>query len=188
MLAYSSVGQAGYLLIAVVVHTPLATRALLYYLAVYAAMNLGALAVVSVREREIGGPVFLDDLKGLGRDHPLLAGGLALSLLSLASFPPTGGFLAKLYLFGSAIDAGKSYLAVIGVIGTMISLAYYLRFLMAIYTRPGTETARPRIVPGTRLAATAVLASAVIVLWLGIAPAPLIDVARTAAASLVPHA
>jgi NADH-quinone oxidoreductase subunit N len=188
MLAYSSVGQAGYLLIAVVVHTPLATRALLYYLAVYAAMNLGALAVVSVREREIGGPVFLDDLKGLGRDHPLLAGGLALSLLSLASFPPTGGFLAKLYLFGSAIDAGKSYLAVIGVIGTMISLAYYLRFLMAIYTRPGTVTARPRIVPGTRLAATAVLASAVIVLWLGIAPAPLIDVARTAAASLVPHA
>ena len=111
---------------------------MLYYLAVYAAMNLGALAVVSVREREIGGPVFLGDLRGLGRDHPLLAGGLALSLLSLASFPPTGGFLAKLYLFGSAIDAGKTYLAVIGVIGTMISLAYYLRFLLAIYT-PAAE-------------------------------------------------
>ena len=166
MLAYSSVGQAGYLLIAVVVHTPLATRAMLYYLAVYAAMNLGALAVVSVREREIGGPVSIDDLRGLGRDHPLLAGGLALSLLSLASFPPTGGFLAKLYLFGSAIDAGKTYLAMIGVIGTMISLAYYLRFLLAIYTAP-RERRRPRVVPGTRLAAVAVLASAVIVLWLG---------------------
>jgi NADH-quinone oxidoreductase subunit N len=184
MLAFSSVGQAGYLLIAVVVHTPLATRALLYYLAVYAAMNLGALAVVSVREREIGGPVSLDDLRGLGRDHPLLAGGLALSLLSLASFPPTGGFLAKLYLFSSAIDAGMTYLAVIGVIGTMISLAYYLRFLLAIYARPATE-ARPRVVPGTRLAATAVLASAAIVLWLGVAPEPFVDVARTAAASLV---
>jgi NADH-quinone oxidoreductase subunit N len=185
MLAYSSVGQAGYLLIAVVVHTPLAARAMLYYLAVYAAMNLGALAVVSVREREIGGPVFLGDLRGLGRDHPLLAGGLALSLLSLASFPPTGGFLAKLYLFGSAIDAGKSYLAVVGVIGTMISLAYYLRFLLAIYARPASDE-RPRSVPGTRLAATAVFASAAIVLWLGIAPEPLVDVARTAAASLVP--
>ena len=138
MLAYSSVGQAGYLLIAVVAHTPLATRAMLYYLAVYAAMNLGALAVVSVREREIGGPVSLGDLRGLGRDHPLLAGGLALSLLSLASFPPTGGFLAKLYLFGSAIDADKTYLAVVGVIGTMISLGYYLRFLLAIYT-PAAE-------------------------------------------------
>jgi NADH-quinone oxidoreductase subunit N len=158
---------------------------MLYYLAVYAAMNLGALAVVSVREREIGGPVFLGDLRGLGRDHPLLAGGLALSLLSLASFPPTGGFLAKLYLFGSAIDAGKSYLAVVGVIGTMISLAYYLRFLLAIYARPASDE-RPRSVPGTRLAATAVFASAAIVLWLGIAPEPLVDVARTAAASLVP--
>ncbi len=184
MLAFSSVAQAGYLLIAVVVHTPLATRAMLYYLAVYAAMNLGALAVVSVREREVGGPVSIGDLRGLGRDHPLLAGGLALSLLSLASFPPTGGFLAKLYLFGSAIDAGKTYLAVIGVIGTMISLAYYLRFLLAIYARPASE-ARPRIVPGTRLAATAVLVSAAVVLWLGIAPQPLVDVARTAAASLV---
>ena len=187
MLAFSSVGQAGYLLIAVVAHTPLATRALLYYLTVYAAMNLGALAVVSVREREIGGPVSIGDLRGLGRDHPLLAGGLALSLLSLASFPPTGGFLAKLYLFGAAIDAGKTYLAVIGVIGTMISLAYYLRFLLAIYTRADSDV-KPRTVPGTRLAATAVLISAAIVLWLGIAPEPLVDVARTAAASLVPHA
>ena len=141
MLAYSSVGQAGYLLIAVVVHTPLATRAMLYYLAVYAAMNLGALAVVSVREREIGGPVSIGDLRGLNRDHPLLAGGLALSLLSLASFPPTGGFLAKVYLFASAIDADKTYLVVFGVIGTMISLGYYLRFLLAIYARPETEAA-----------------------------------------------
>jgi NADH:ubiquinone oxidoreductase subunit 2 (subunit N) len=73
------------------------------------------------------------------------------------------------------------------VIGTMISLAYYLRFLLAIYAKPGSE-ARPRIVPGTRLAATAVFAAAAIVLWLGIAPEPLVDVARTAAASLVPHA
>jgi NADH-quinone oxidoreductase subunit N len=184
MLAYSGVGQAGYLLIAVVVHTPLATRAMLYYLAVYAAMNLGALAVVSVREREIGGAVSIRHLHGLGRDHPFLAGGLALSLLSLASFPPTGGFLAKLFLFGAAIDAGKTYLAVLGVIGTMISLAYYLRFLLAIYTRTGDEAARPRAVPGTRLAATAVLVSAAVVLWLGIAPEPLVDVARTAAASL----
>ena len=143
MLAYSSVGQAGYLLIAVVVHTPLATRAMLYYLAVYAAMNLGALAVVSVREREIGGPVSIGDLRGLGRDHPLLAGGLALSLLSLASFPPTGGFLAKLYLFGSAIDAGKTYLAVIGVIGTMISLAL-LPALPARDLRPAASRRRGR--------------------------------------------
>ena len=67
----------------------------------------------------------------------------------------------------------------------MISLAYYLRFLLAVYTRPAGDE-RPRSVPGTRLAATAVLASAAIVIWLGVAPEPLVDVARTAAASLVP--
>ena len=158
---------------------------MLYYLAVYAAMNLGALAVVSVREREIGGPVFLGDLRGLGRDHPLLAGGLALSLLSLASFPPTGGFLAKLYLFGSAIDAGKTLPRRdrrdrhddLARPTTCASCSRSTR-------RPASE-ARPRIVPGTRLAATAVLVSAAVVLWLGVAPQPLVDVARTAAASLV---
>jgi NADH:ubiquinone oxidoreductase subunit 2 (subunit N) len=71
------------------------------------------------------------------------------------------------------------------VVATMISLAYYLRFLLAIYA-PATGTARPRSVPGTRLAAAAVVVSAGVVLWLGVAPQPLVDVARTAAASLVP--
>ena len=110
---------------------------------------------------------------------------LALSLLSLASFPPTGGFLAKLYLFGSAVDAGKTYLAVIGVVATMISLGYYLRFALALYARARRRAAGRASCPGTRLAATAVLASAAVVLWLGVAPAPLLDGARTAAASLV---
>ena len=184
MLAYSSVGQAGYLLIAVVVHTPLAARAMLYYLAVYVAMNLGALAVVSCASARSAAPSAWRPARPRAR-HPLLSAGLALCLLSLASFPPTGGFLAKFYLFGSAIDAGKTYLAVIGVIGTMISLAYYLRFLLAIYT-PAATSARPRSVPGTRVAAAAVIVAAGVVLWLGIAPQPFVDVARTAAASLVP--
>ena len=184
MLAYSSVGQAGYLLIAVVVHTPLATRALLYYLAVYAAMNLGALAVVSVREREIGGPVSIGDLRGLGRDHPLLAGGLALSLLSLASFPPTGGFLAKLYLFGSAIDAGKT-LPRRDRRDRHDDLARLLPALPARDLRAAGAARRARApCPARASRPRAVLASAAIVLWLGIAPEPLVDVARTAAASL----
>ena len=100
------------------------------------------------------------------------------------SFPPTGGFLAKVYLFGSAIDAGMTYLAVFGVIGTMISLGYYLP---ACSRSTGARPARPRRAssPGTRLAATTVIAAAAVVLWLGVAPAPFVDVARTAAASLV---
>ena len=100
------------------------------------------------------------------------------------SFPPTGGFLAKVYLFGSAIDAGMSYLAVFGVIGTMISLGYYLPALLAIYRAPGRRGRAARR-PGTRLAATTVIVAAAVVLWLGVAPAPFVDMARTAAASLV---
>jgi NADH-quinone oxidoreductase subunit N len=187
MLAYSSIGHAGYLLIPIVAHTALAGRALLYYLAVYAAMNLGAFAVLVVREREVQGPVGLDELSGWGYERPFLGAAMLLFLFSLASFPPTGGFLAKVYLFGSAIDAGKTYLAVVGVVATMISLGYYLRFALALYARPAADArpvARPRRVPGTLMAGTAATVAAGVVLWLGIAPAPLLDWARDAAASL----
>ena len=143
MLAYSSIGHAGYLLIPVAAHTPLAGRALVYYLTVYVAMTMAAFAVLAIRERELERPVDLSDLAGLGFSRPFLGGVFAFSLLSLASFPPTGGFLAKLYLFSSAVDAGKSYLAVIGVLATVVSLGYYLRFTLALYTAPAGAT-RPR--------------------------------------------
>jgi NADH-quinone oxidoreductase subunit N len=185
MLAYSSIGHAGYLLIPVVANTPFAARALIYYLVVYAAMNLGAFAVITIRERELRAPVTLNDLTGWGYERPVLGAALALFLLSLASFPPTGGFLAKLYLFRAAIDAGVTYLAIIGVIATMISLGYYLRWLLALYQRPeGAPAALRRAVPGAFTAGFTVAVSAGIVLWLGIAPAPLLDWAREAATSL----
>ena len=184
MLAYSSVGQAGYLLIGVVAHTPLAGRAMLYYLAVYTAMNVGAFCVLSVREREIGGPVTIDHLRGLGRSRPLLGGALARFLLSLASFPPTGGFLAKLYLFSAAIDAGVGHLALVGIVGTMISLAYYLRFALALYQPAAQGADAPRPSHGLPIAALGTAVAAAIVLWLGIYPEPLLDAARVAASSL----
>ena len=147
-------------------------------------MNLGALAVVSVREREIGGPVFLGDLRGLGRDHPLLAAGSRSPCSRLRASRPPAASSPSSTCSARRSTRARRYLAVIGVIGTMISLGYYLRFLLAIYA-PAGQRGRPRTVPGTRLAATAVLVSAAVVLWLGVAPQPLVDVARTAAASLV---
>ena len=116
MLAYSSIGHAGYLLIAVISGGDLSTRALLFYLAVYSATSVGAFAVVAVRERETGEPVTLDTIKGWGFSRPLLGVLMAIFLLSLAGFPPTGGFLAKLYIFGGAVDTGDTYLAVVGVV------------------------------------------------------------------------
>jgi NADH-quinone oxidoreductase subunit N len=184
MLAYSSIGHAGYLMIPIAADTALAGRALIYYLSVYVAMTLAAFAVLAVRERELERPVDLSDLVGLGYSRPFLGGVMAFSLLSLAAFPPTGGFLAKLYLFSAAVDAGKTYLAVVGVVATVVSLGYYLRFTFALYTRPVGAVAIVRAAPGTFFAtATAATASAV-VLWLGVAPGPLLDWARVAASTL----
>jgi NADH-quinone oxidoreductase subunit N len=110
----------------------------------------------------------------------------AFSLLSLASFPPTGGFLAKLYLFSSAVDAGKSYLAVIGVIATVVSMGYYLRFTLALYTRPaGALAPAPvRAAPGELFASATALTATAVVIWLGVAPGPMLDWARDAASTL----
>jgi NADH-quinone oxidoreductase subunit N len=184
MLAYSSVGQAGYLLIPIAASTPLAGRALLYYLTVYVAMTLAAFAVLAVRERELERPVELADLAGLGFARPFLGGVMAFSLLSLASFPPTGGFLAKLYLFSSAVDAGKTYLAVVGVAATVVSLGFYLRFTFALYTRPAGALALVRSVPGTWFATATAATATAVVLWLGVAPGPMLDWARDAASTL----
>ncbi|HEY1479928.1 MAG TPA: NADH-quinone oxidoreductase subunit N [Gaiellales bacterium] len=187
MLAYSSIGHAGYLLIAVAANTPLAGRALLYYLSVYVAMTLAAFAVLAIRERELQRPVELADIVGLGYARPFLGGVFAFSLLSLASFPPTGGFLAKLYLFSSAVDAGKTYLAVIGVLATVVSLGYYLRYTLALYTRPegGFLPAVARWNAPGAVSATAIATIATgVVIWLGVAPAPMLDWARDAASTL----
>jgi len=184
MLAYSSIGHAGYLMIPIAADTPLAGRALIYYLSVYVAMTLAAFAVLAVRERELERPVDLADIVGLGFARPFLGGVLAFSLLSLASFPPSGGFLAKLYLFSAAIDAGKTYLAVIGVVATMVSLGYYLRFTFALYTRPAGAVAIVRSTPGAFFATATAATATAVVLWLGVAPGPLLDWARDAASTL----
>jgi NADH-quinone oxidoreductase subunit N len=104
-------------------------------------------------------------------------------MLSLAGFPPTGGFLGKLYVFSAAVQNGQTYLAVVGVIATMVGLVYYLRVPFALYDR---EASVPQATagPGYSLAAGAATAAALAALVLGIVPTPLIDLARTASSSL----
>lgn len=185
MLAYSSVGHAGYLLTAVVAGTELGTSALLFYLAVYTAMTIGSFAAVAAREREIGGPVTLDTIRGWGFERPYLAGVMALSLLSLAGFPLTGGFLAKLVVWQAAIDAGYTYLAVIGVAATAISLGYYLRIGFALFDRREAAEAPPALrgSPGYPMVLAAGALSVLVILWLGLYPTDAIDWTRDAALS-----
>lgn len=141
LLAYSSIAQAGYILIGLVADNALGISAMLFYLLVYAFMNIGAFAVVGILERNEYGEVTLDDFNGLAQRHPLLAGVMALCLISLAGLPPTAGFFAKLYIFGAAIASGNLFLALLGILTSLIGLYYYLRIVVAMYMRLSAEPA-----------------------------------------------
>jgi NADH-quinone oxidoreductase subunit N len=195
MLAYSSVAQAGYMLAGVVVATQLGVQATVFYLAVYLAMNLAAFAVIIVRERETPLGDSIDAVAGLGAGRPLLAWPLTISMLGLAGFPFTGGFIGKFFLIDATVDGSYIWLGVVIVIGSMISLGYYLRVVAAVWMRSAPATAPagspPALAGGApeadrapvELVFVAVLFAA-LTLASGIAPQPLFDLVRHAGTSL----
>ena len=183
MLAYSTVAHSGFLLTAVAANSAVGGQALLYYLTIYAAMNVGAFAIVAIRERELGRPVEVADFAGWGYRRPMLSIAMMVFMLSLAGFPPTGGFLGKLYIWSAAIANGQTYLAIAGALATAVGLVYYLRVPFALFDRDAAvPAARPSA--GFELSAGVSLAAALVVVALGVIPSPLIDLARTASASL----
>ncbi len=137
LLAYSSIGQVGYMLVGVAAaqRSTLAIPGMLVYLAVYLFMNLGAFLAVDAMERQLHSDD-ISQLPGLGRRLPVTAAVLAISLLSLAGFPPFGGFIGKTMLFGAAIGAGWTWLAIIMLLNIAISLFYYVRVLEPMYLQP----------------------------------------------------
>jgi len=135
MLAYSSVAQAGYMLAGVVVATQLGVAATVFYLAVYLFMNMASFAVIVARERETGRGDSLEAMAGLGRERPWLAWPMTISMLALAGIPATAGFIGKFYLIDAAIAGGYTWLGVVIVIGSMISLGYYLPVIAAMWMR-----------------------------------------------------
>ena len=137
LLGYSGVAQAGYILGGLVVATEAGVNALVFYLAAYAFMNFAAFAVVVARERETIHGDDIDGVRGLGASRPLLAWPLTISMLALAGFPATAGFIGKLYLIEALVEGDYTWLAVFIAVGTMISLAYYLRVVAAMWMRPG---------------------------------------------------
>ena len=143
LLGYSGIAQAGYMLIGLVAASALGINALVFYLAAYTLMNLAAFGVIVVRERETGYGDGIEAFQGLGRDRPALAWPLTISMLGLAGLPATAGFMGKLYLIEAAVDADYTWLGVAIAIGTMISLAYYLRVVAAVWMRPAAEVREP---------------------------------------------
>jgi NADH-quinone oxidoreductase subunit N len=135
MLAYSSVAQAGYIMAGIVVATKLGVEATVLYLAVYLMMNMAAFAVIAARERETGLGDSIEAVTGLGRERPLLAWPLTLSMLGLAGIPATAGLIGKIYLIDAAVNGGYAWLGVVIVVGSMLSLGYYLPVIAAVWMR-----------------------------------------------------
>lgn len=157
MLAYSSISHAGYLLLGFVAGTPAAYTGILYYLAIYLAMNLGAFGLFTAYGL-VGEDTSYDALRGLGWKRPLLGLYAAIFMLSLAGIPPFGGFFGKYLIFKELVGTGHTSLAVLGVLASLVSLAYYLRFLVALFLQAPTEALERR--RAEQPAAPAALASA----------------------------
>jgi NADH-quinone oxidoreductase subunit N len=186
MLAYSSVSHAGFMLIAVAANNELGGKALLYYLIPYGAASLGAFGVIAARERELGERVTLDNVSGMGWERPLLGVSMWIFMLTFAGLPLTGGFVGKFYVFAAAYEAGWWWLVLAGVIGTAISLYYYLAVIRALYMRMPEVRLVPvgGSPPREALLQTTVLACMAVTVGAFFAVQPLIDLAEKAAAQL----
>jgi NADH-quinone oxidoreductase subunit N len=138
LLAYSSIAHVGYLLMGFVLLTQSGLQAILFYLLIYAIMTLGAFLVVIALNNRLGSED-IEDYAGLGFREPLLAASMFVFLISLTGLPPTAGFIGKFYLFAAVGEMGMWWLAILGVLNSVVSLYYYMRIAKAMYFTPATE-------------------------------------------------
>jgi NADH-quinone oxidoreductase subunit N len=132
ILAYSSIAHAGYMLVAILAQD---IQSLVFYLTAYLFMNIGAFAAVIALGKKDHEYLELDDYKGIGFRYPWIGATFAVFLISLAGFPPTGGFLAKFYVFSAAVRQGLVSLVIIGVLASLVSVFYYLRIIIYMYMK-----------------------------------------------------
>ena len=168
MLAYSSIAHGGYLLVALLAANDIGKGAVLFYLLAYAVTNLGAFGVIALLDNADRPNDRVRDYAGLWNDHPALAALMTIFLLSLGGFPPLAGFIAKWYVFSAAVKAGYTWLAILGVLTSVIAVFFYLRIVVMMYMTPGDQPAQFPVVP--RIAGFALVVSAVLVFYLGILP------------------
>src|SRR6266478_2369299 len=183
LLAYSSIAHAGYLLVAFAALPSSGIPAAMFYAASYAAMNVGAFAVVSHFASAGERYVTLEDYSGLGRRSPLLAATLTIFLLSLIGIPITGGFFAKFYVFSAALKAKLIWLTLIGVVNSAVGAYYYLRVVVMMYMRESRKPAPLAPIPFGVSAALAI--SALATIYLGILPGRVLEYASRSATELL---
>jgi NADH-quinone oxidoreductase subunit N len=175
MLAYSSIAQMGYIVVALIGHKGNGFQAAAFYAIAYGIMSLAAFGAIGALERN-GCGATLDDYRGRGFTHPIAAGMLAIALFSMAGIPPTVGFTGKFLIFASAIRAGEFALAIIGILTAAVSVYYYLRIVTALYLQRSEGEERESI--GVFETTVLGLSSALIIL-LGLFPSQLLDFLQT---------
>ena len=174
MLAYSSVAHAGYLLLGIISASSAGRAALLFYLLVYAVTNLGALGIIALLGTPENEHDELRDFAGLYAARPGLAALMSVFLLSLGGFPPLAGFFAKYYIFLATIQEGYYWLAIIGVLTSVVSVFFYLRIVVMMYMTEGPEIYRPRV---PAAATVALLLATAAVFYLGVLPTRVLQLA-----------
>ncbi len=191
MLAYSSIAHAGYLLVAFAASNQIGISAAIFYTASYAAMNVGAFAVVS--HFGAGGEryVSVDDYSGLGRRSPLLAFTLTIFMLSLIGIPATAGFLAKYYVFNAALAANAHptalvWLTIIGLVNSAVASYYYLRLIVVMYMREPIIAEAPA--PASAAMRLALVLAAIATIYLGVMPGRVLNYSEAGARDLLPRA
>ena len=183
MLAYSSIAHAGYLLVAFTALSRDGIAAASFYAVTYAAMNVGIFAVIS----HVGGYddhlTLVQDYRGLSYRAPILTGAMAFFLISLIGIPFTGGFFGKFYVFTAALHSGMVWLAIIGLLNSGIAVYYYLRLLVAVYSKPVENSAILAVPAMSWTLAVALALTVGATLILGIAPGKVLGMAQAGAAT-----
>ncbi len=168
MLAYSSIAHAGYALVGIAAANSLGRTGVLYYMLAYTFMQIGAFGVVSVLENKEGKYLQISDYEGLANKHPVIAALMALFMFSLAGLPPLAGFFGKYYLFASAVSAQMTWLAVVGVLASVVSVYFYLNVVVSMYFKELPEGSTSVAI--SKLGATALIIAAAAVIELGLTP------------------
>jgi NADH-quinone oxidoreductase subunit N len=173
MLAYSSISHAGYMAIGLAAGNLFSVAGIIFYLAAYAFMNIGAFTIISIVEGENDSRLNLNSFAGLNAKSPLLAALMALFMFALAGIPPLAGFFGKYYVFIAAIKSNLTWLAILGVLSSVISVYFYIRVVVFMYFRESTEDFKIQISP---YSLTAVIITALLILVFGILPDTLMNV------------
>ena len=173
MLAYSSIAHAGYMAIGLAAGNAYSIAGIIFYLTAYAFMNIGAFAIISIVEDENDSRVDLNSFAGLHSKSPILAAMMALFMFALAGIPPLAGFFGKYYVFVSAIQSNLTWLAIVGVLSSVISVYFYIRVVVVMYFKDSVEDFKITI---SSFSLAAVVIAALFVLVFGIVPDTLMNV------------